>query len=506
MRPLRITIEGLRSFRAEVGIDFGHRTQIAVIGDTGAGKSSILEAMTYALYGQTSLGGRSKQELMNDTSDVMRVVLRFKVAGEEWEVTRVDRRAGAGGLRPAQAQLVRYGASGQMFEKVEQVRPVNDRVRALIGLDSDAFLRTVILPQGRFARLLVEDAPSARTDILRQVWRTQDLEAAGEVARQRLGEVRTLAVRLQDEVQRHPADPEAHLARLTTEANTASREAKALADLRDRSARALETVLRSKQTVVAARRAGERIAPSTMDDLADRLVPVERAQHRMQAKAAELDGREADLTRELNGIPTDDGPDHHEIARSLAALNAIPAQVTAAVDAAKALRGAIVGEAEAEKHHARAKNALDSASDRLTRHQALKPPLSEAVDSTRKLVTTAERRYDKCHDLQERVRSKEDEMAGRERELAEITARLTSSRCELRAARGRLQDAEQELNEARRTNAAAAAAHDLCPGDECPICQNYLPKAGSHHRTSVWMRRAGCTRKRRLKPERRTRS
>ena len=46
---------------------------------------------------------------MNDTSDVMRVVLRFRVSGEEWEVTRVDRRAGAGGLRPPQAQLVRYG-------------------------------------------------------------------------------------------------------------------------------------------------------------------------------------------------------------------------------------------------------------------------------------------------------------------------------------------------------------------------------------------------------------
>ena len=98
MRPLRITIEGLRSFRGEVTIDFGDRTQIAVIGDTGAGKSSILEAMTYALYGQTSLGGRSKQELMNDTSDVMRVVLRFRVSGEEWEVARVDRRAGGGGF------------------------------------------------------------------------------------------------------------------------------------------------------------------------------------------------------------------------------------------------------------------------------------------------------------------------------------------------------------------------------------------------------------------------
>ena len=107
MRPLRIAVEGLRSFRSEVVVDFGDRTQIAIVGDTGAGKSSILEAMIYALYGQPSLGGRSKQELLNDTSDVMRVVLRFRVSGQEWEVARVDRKAGTG-LRTAVAQLVRY--------------------------------------------------------------------------------------------------------------------------------------------------------------------------------------------------------------------------------------------------------------------------------------------------------------------------------------------------------------------------------------------------------------
>lgn len=476
MRPLRITIEGLRSFRGEVGIDFGGRTQIAVIGDTGAGKSSILEAMTYALYGQTSVGGRSKQELMNDTSDVMRVVLRFRVAGEEWEVTRVDRRAGAGGLRPPRAQLVRCGPDGKTLEKVEQVRPVNDRVRALIGLDSDAFLRTVILPQGRFARLLVEDAPSARTDILRQVWRTHDLEAAGEVAGRRLGEVRTLAARLEDEVQRHPDDPEAHLAGLTSRAEAAERQANALADLRGRSVRAWETVRQSEETIKAARMAGERVIPSAMDELADRLAPVERAQRRIRAEATELEDREAGLKRDLKGIPADDGPDHHEIARTLAALDAIPGHVATAVDAAKALRTAVSGEAAAERNHTRAWKALESASDRLARHQALEPPLSEAVESTWKLVAKAEHRYQKCYDLHEGIRSTEEGLATRKGELADITNRLTSAQRDEREAGDRLQRAEREMNEARRTNVAAAAARGLRPGDECPVCESDLPE------------------------------
>ena len=476
MRPLRISIEGLRSFRAEVKIDFGGRTQIAVIGDTGAGKSSILEAMTYALYGQTSLGGRSKQELMNDTSDVMRVVLRFRVAGEEWEVARVDRRAGTGGLRPAQAQLVRYGPAGETLEKVEQVRPVNERVQALIGLDSDAFLRTVILPQGRFARLLVEDQPRDRTEILRQVWRTHDLEAAGEVVGQRAGQARTLEMRLQDELARHPEDLEAHLAGLTSAAEAASRQAAALADLRNRSTRAAETLRQSEATIVAAGQADQRVTPSAMDELSGQLAPVESAQRRMQAEATELEGKEASLRRELNGIPTDDGPDHHEVARTLAALDAIPAQVAQAVGAAEALRGAIASEAGAKKHHGQAQQALEAATDRLARHQALQPSLAEAVDSASDSLKDAERWYEKCRDLQERVSSMADALAGREKAMAEVTARLTTARRDLQDAQERLRSADRELSEAQRSNAAADAAHGLCPGDECPVCQRDLPE------------------------------
>ena len=476
MRPLRITVEGLRSFRAEVVIDFGDRTQIAVIGDTGAGKSSILEAMTYALYGQTSLGSRSKQELMNDTSDVMRVVLRFQVAREEWEVTRVDRRAGAGGLRQPQAQLIHFGRGGETLEKVEQVRPVNDRVHALIGLDSDAFLRTVILPQGRFARLLVEDAPSARTEILRQVWRTHDLEAAGAVASRRLDEIRTLAVRLGDEAQRHPDDPEEHAARLIARAEEASIQAKALVDLRDRSVRAADALRRSEGTIAAARRAGERMTPSAMDELADRLAPLERAQRRVEAEATKLEEREAGLERELKAIPTDDGPDDREVARSLAALDALPNEVTRAIAAARALRRMIAGEAEAEKRHAEAQKVSAAAGDRLERHKALGPPLADAVGSARDSVRNSERWYERCDDLWKRIRSTEEALAGRERDVAEVTTRLATARRDLQGAQERLQRAERTLTGARQTNAAAAAAHGLCPGDECPICQTDLPE------------------------------
>ena len=476
MRPLRIAIEGLRSFRAEVEIDFGDRNQIAVIGDTGAGKSSILEAMTYALYGRTSLGSRSKPELMNDASDEMRVVLRFRVSGEEWEVARVDRRAGAGGLRPAKAQLVRYGSEGEEIEKVEQVTLVNERVSKLIGLDSDAFLRTVILPQGRFARLLVEDSPSERTEILRQVWRTGDLEAAGEAAGQRLAEVKALGVRLQDEVDRWPDDPEERLGNLKAEADAAKNRSVALAELRDRAERARDTLRGCDETCEVARRALITVTPAAMNDLAERLEPVETMEARVLAEETRLTDRETGLRNKLDDIPTDDGPDDGEVARARLVLDELLKLARKAEDQADELRKAITGESEAEQRHVQTKQELASSENLTQLHQDLEPPIQEAVASAREALQKTEQRYDGCSDLYHRIDRKDDALAGRKTELAEVAARLDTARDGDRAARERLRLAVQRLSEARRNSSAADATHDLCPGDECPICRNELPE------------------------------
>ncbi len=476
MRPLGISIEGLRSFRAEVKIDFGHRTQIAVIGDTGAGKSSILEAMTYALYGQTSVSGRSKQELMNDTSDTMRVVLRFRVAGQEWEVTRVDRRAGAGGLRPAQAQLVCFGPGGETLEKVEQVRQVNDRVEALIGLDSDAFLRTVVLPQGRFARLLVEDKPRDRTEILRQVWRTHDLEAAGEVVGRRLQEVRTLGARLQDGVARWPDDPQQHLDQLAELSGEATRHAQALAKLRERAEYACDTLRQSDAVIAAAQHVDATVAPEAMDKLAARLAPVAEARRRIDAEQAELESRHTNLKRDLHSIPTDDGPDHQEVAQALAALSALPEQARRAVESATTLRALISDEAAAGRNADSSLLALEAANDRLARHSVREGPLGDAVKSARDRVTGVEFLYERCDEMLNRLLSTRGERARRREEIADMVARLATAATDEDRAKDEAGRAEAALAAAQRGNAAAAAAHGLHTGDECPICRRDLPE------------------------------
>src|SRR6266478_4850036 len=121
MRPLALTIEGLRSFRSPVEISFQGRDHLAIIGDTGAGKSSILEAITYALFGRTTYSGQANQEIMNDLSEHLRVTLRFAVAERTFEVTRVLRRAIDRTVRPAQASLTEFSPDGAEISKTEQV-------------------------------------------------------------------------------------------------------------------------------------------------------------------------------------------------------------------------------------------------------------------------------------------------------------------------------------------------------------------------------------------------
>ncbi len=475
MRPLRIAIEGLRSFRSEVVIDFDDRALIAIIGDTGAGKSSILEAMTYALYGQSTRGSRAKQELMHDTSEIMRVVLRFRVANEEWEVARVDRRAAGGKLRPPAARLVRYGPDGATLEMVEQARKVNGRIQGLVGLDSEAFLRTVVLPQGQFARLLVEDKPSARTEILRQVWRTGELEAAAEAVGLKLDEVRILRARVEQAAWQYPEDPKARLDELSTAAQAAASVAEAAAQLRDRATRANDALLRSETEIKAAARAMAGIERDALGALETRLRPVRAAQRRIDAEQEKLEGEEAGLRRKLEGIPDDDGPDHHAVAQALATLAGIPGRLESLGQAWERVRRGRGGIKHTLKLVEDLGGTAEEAAERLTGHDALAPPLVEAVRVASDRLTRAQRWLEKCRDAHARVQSSQEVLNRRQGEIGPIISQVATAQGVCRKADRKAARADAAFAAAQREDAAATASHGLCAGDECPVCRSDLP-------------------------------
>src|SRR5688572_11282305 len=100
MRPLTLRVEGLRSYRSAQEVDFEGRDMVAIVGDTGAGKSSLLEAITFALYG-ASTWSKQAGDLIGDRADTMKVELTFRADGQRWRATRTMSR----GSRPSTHRL-----------------------------------------------------------------------------------------------------------------------------------------------------------------------------------------------------------------------------------------------------------------------------------------------------------------------------------------------------------------------------------------------------------------
>ena len=571
MRPIRLAVEGLRSFRSPAAtIDFTARDHLAIVGDTGAGKSSILEAITYALYGQSTFTAQGNQELMNDTSTHLRVVLRFRVSGETWEVARALRRDGQGRVTPAGAQLRRLGDDDAAVEQFEKVKPVNERIEKLIGLDSDAFLRTVILPQGRFARLLVEDKPTERGRILRQVWRTDELEEAGALAEKARREATTLRGRLEGAASAHAAyldDPPAHLARLELSHAEARARADAATATAQKAATAREDLAEAEQARRKAASIAERLRGLSIDRAKERLAPITARASEIEKEAAAIERRRTELEQRLAQVPDDgDGPSVEEVASALATLSGVIPRVTAAVtaadsrrmsahaaalrhdDAGRASERASIAErktaqhaeerpplaaaveiaddrrmtvgdrhaaceagevdltaarrtlatrrqegekltstlevAEEEKHeHERAAALADEDVDAarraydeaLSAYPGQRQRLSAAREAASRRVQTVESRYADCRDRKQDAREAEARLATLRSDQSRAAAELEAARAAERSAGSEQAAADQRLAAARRSETAAAAARDLHPGDECPVCLRDLP-------------------------------
>ncbi len=477
MRPLSLGIEGLRSFRKQVEIDFGDRDQIAVVGDTGAGKSSILEAMTYALYGKTSFAGHVNQDLMNDTSDKMRVVLRFRVSGQEWEAVRTLRRDAKGQVKPSGARLRLLGKDGEPLEVVDQVRPVNERVVQLIGLDSDAFLRTVVLPQGRFARLLVEDRPADRSKVLRQLWPTDALEAVGELASDALHDVAQIRAQLGQKASDCPEDPEAHLAQLSEAAATARRKADEAAALANEASEAFGSLEAAVKDGKQASAEIDRVEPglSRIEEEEARVAPVAERLREIDKADEEWKRKQAGLRDELARIPSDDGPDQTEVATALAALNRFDGLAAGAVEAADEMRQKATAAESRREAAGRAKEAAEKAAKEAERHAQLRQPLAKADEAARALCEKARLEHQRCDGLQDRAGEAQKKVAELADRRGGVAAKVENAAEEAESAKAAAANAEERVADARRANSAAAAAHGLRPGDDCPVCRRGLP-------------------------------
>ncbi len=180
MRPIRLELQGFSAFRDLTIIDFADIELVALVGPTGSGKSSIIDAMTFALYGSAArYDERAVAPVINQMSTEARVRLDFEVAGQSYSATRVVRRTKAGGATTREARLER---GSEVL--AGDAKGLSDKVTAILGLDFERFNKTVVLPQGKFSEFL-HDKPAMRQQLLRELLGLGVYECIGRSARER---------------------------------------------------------------------------------------------------------------------------------------------------------------------------------------------------------------------------------------------------------------------------------------------------------------------------------
>lgn len=186
MRPLRLVIEAFGPYAHKVDLDFsklGAHKLFLIAGPTGAGKTTILDAMVYALYGDASGQSRDASSVRSDFADLDRptqVSFTFAIGDKIYKVERspqqeVKKKRGQGTKIQGATAAIYQEEEGQWTKLVSDSRKVGPLVNDIIGFSKDQFLQVVLLPQGEFRKLLVSNSKD-REILLRNLFKTQIYE------------------------------------------------------------------------------------------------------------------------------------------------------------------------------------------------------------------------------------------------------------------------------------------------------------------------------------------
>lgn len=201
MKPWKLTMSAFGSYADETTIDFSKQEQgiFLVTGDTGAGKTTIFDAMMYALYNQTSGGERDgnmmRSQYAKDTVETY-VIFQFSYAGKMYTIRRnpeyvVKRQLKNGTLkdRKVAGAVELTMPDGTVFP--EKKSGTDAKISEIVGLDAAQFTQTVMIAQGEFLKLLYTRSED-RKKIFGKLFHTESYWRIQESLKRKKGEMEDL--------------------------------------------------------------------------------------------------------------------------------------------------------------------------------------------------------------------------------------------------------------------------------------------------------------------------
>ncbi|MFC7060387.1 AAA family ATPase [Halobacillus seohaensis] len=182
MKALHLVLNAFGPFKQKQTIDFsqlGEESIFLVTGPTGAGKTTIFDAMCFALYGRASGTDRDQDTLKSHfaaDTDTTYVDFSFMLRGKQYRIERMPKQwkkkeRGEGYKEePTRAQLY-IMSNGEERLIASKIKEVNDTVEELLSLDYDQFRKMIMIPQGEFRKLISENSKE-REDILQKIFHT----------------------------------------------------------------------------------------------------------------------------------------------------------------------------------------------------------------------------------------------------------------------------------------------------------------------------------------------
>lgn len=474
MKPRKLTFAGMRSYPGSCTVDFTDKRLIGILGPTGAGKSTILEAIIFVLYGRTSWGANG-YELISQGCTRMAVSFEFEMNGRLW---RVARELNENRKRPKALLEPLFDDGGQKFN---DTKAVTEEVTRIIGLDWDGFISTILLRQGNFDELL-KASDAVRTDILRHVFGINELD---RVRKHTVARVEGLRDGIADAVEARNAlmrDPRASAAQAELEIeqtrDLAARRRERLDRLRQAQGRAAERHQRKTELDKSARSLRARQVTAVDATIAE-LAGVKAD---LDAQAARQASTATELTAELEAsqAAVDAAQQAGDTVTSLSAAAVVLARLPERITAL-ATREERLGQ-EQLAHDEQVEEDTQARAD-LEEHELQAKALAETADTAERAAKDARTDGEQVGEaLRAALQEAADEANHRALEQAalESVEGLRARLAVLEDDLGVLQDARDEAQESliavQRCESAHTAGLGLVAGDTCPVCAQSAPE------------------------------